>query len=411
MVALVGASLLLADLGAVYFLRSVLIHNLKAQLMVSTRATVGFYLHTGAVPARLPLGESIAIYTENGRRAYAVGTVPQKPPPLGVSQETRSLRYTVPVPGGYFLEQVNLASVTRPVHALEGVLALVTVAAVLLAGLMALGIARGLTAPLSALSAQAARISETGDLEISLPQDHGVLEIRDLAESLRRMLTRLGQTFSALEASEQRERALREMTLHDLRTPLSTVLGTLELLAGGRLQGDEALEAAALAQREAARLAARIRDLDANEGESRANLGQAVRRAARDHVLQAGPEETWVAAPTAEIGQVLDLLVDNAVRHNPAETRIELGWRRDAGTAVAWVKDDGVGMTQEMALHAFDRFYRGDRLGGLGLGLALVRVLVESRGGTVELTTAPGQGTTVTVHWPQAVPPQADSAS
>jgi len=404
MVALVGASLLLADFGAVFFLRSVLVHNLRSQLVASAHATVGFYLHSGDVPARLPLGESIAIYAENGRRAFAIGPVPETPPPLGVSQQARSLRYTVMVPGGLFLEQVNLTSVTRPVRILESVLALVTLAAVLLAGIVADGVARGLTAPLSSLSREAQRISETGDLDVSLPTDHGVREIRNLAEALQQMLGRLGQMFGALEASEQRERALREMTLHDLRTPLSTVLGTLELLAGGRLKGGEAVEAAALAQREAARLASRIRDLDAKEGDPVSDLGLSVSRAARGHLLAAGPDGTWVSAPAAEVGHVLDLLVDNAMRHNPPGTAIEVGWRREGDLALAWVRDQGVGMAREIAEHAFDRFYRGDREGGLGLGLSLVRVLVGSRGGSVDLTTAPGQGTTVTVRWPAAAP-------
>lgn len=409
MVALVGASLLLADFGAVYFLRSVLVHNLQSQLMASARSTVGFYLHTGAVPDRLPLGESIAIYGPGGHRAFSVGDVPQSPPPLGVSQQSRSLRYTVPVPGGLFLEQINMTSVDRPVHILEGVLALVTLAAVLLAAIVAEGVARGLTAPLSSLSAEATRISETGDLETSLPTSHGVREIRDLAEALQQMLSRLGQMFGALEASEQRERALREMTLHDLRTPLSTVLGTLELLAGGRLKGNAAVEAAALAQREAARLAARIRDLDAKEAEALSDLAQAVRRAARGHHLSEGAQETWIGAPAAEVGQVLDLLVDNAVRHNPEGTEIELGWRRTEDMAVAWVQDHGVGMSAETAEHAFERFYRGDSAGGLGLGLSLARVLVESRGGTVALETSQGQGTTVEVRWPLAAPPEAEA--
>ena len=406
MVALVGASLLLADFGAVYFLRSVLVHNLQRQLVASAHSTADFYLHTGAVPARLPLGESIAIYGDNGHRAFVVGSAPEKAPPLGVSQQARSLRYTVDVPGGYLFEAVNLTPVTRPVHVLEGVLALVTLAAVLLAAILADRVAHSLTAPLSSLSAEAARISETGDLETSLPKDHGVQEIRDLAVALQHMLERLGQMFGALEASEQRERALREMTLHDLRTPLSTVLGTLELLAGGRLTGSEAVEAAGLAQREAARLAARIRDLDATEGEACADLAQAVRRAARGHTLSPGPDPAWVAAPAAELGQVLDLLADNAVRHNPPGTRVDLGWSLREHEAVAYVADEGVGMTEEAAAHAFDRFYRGDELGGLGLGLALARVLVESRGGTIALATAPGQGTTVTVHWPRAAAPK-----
>lgn len=407
MAALVGASLLLVDIGAVYFLHMVLEQNLSLQLETSVQAEARFYLRTGAVQDRRSLGETLAIYNASGQRIATIGSTPPNTPPLGLSQQAGVLRDVVQVPGGFFLEQVDMGAVTRPVGILEDVLAIVTLVAVLLAALVAVAVARGLTAPLSALSAEAARISETGDLETHLPKDHGVREIRNLAEALQQMLLRLSQMFGALEASEQRERALREMTLHDLRTPLSTVLGTLELLSSGRLKQADAQEAAALAQREAARLALRIRDLDTQEGEPLADLSLAVRRTTRGHLLVEGPKDTWVSAPAAEVRQVLELLVDNAERHNPPGTEIELGWRRDEEVGVAWVQDRGTGMPPEVAEHAFDRFYRGDLLGGLGLGLALARVLVESRGGTVSLQTEVGGGTIVTVRWPLGEPPLA----
>ena len=91
------------------------------------------------------------------------------------------------------------------------------------------------------------------------------------------------------------------MTLHDLRTPLATVLGTLELLASGRLGRAEAKEAAGLAQREASRLAARIRDLDTQEGEPPCDLGQEVRRVAHGHAIVAGEVDTFAVAPAAEV--------------------------------------------------------------------------------------------------------------
>ena len=406
MVALVGASLLLVDIGAVYFLHNVLETNLEVQLQTSAETEAHFYLRTGAVRDRRALGEDLAIYDANGERVATVGATPTAAPPPGLTRAGRELRDVLIVPGGYFLEQVSTNAVSGPVGILEEVLALVTLAAVLLAAVVAVGIARGLTSPLSELSAEAARISETGDLETHLPKDHGVREIRSLAEALQHMLKRLSQMFGALEASEQRERALREMTLHDLRTPLSTVLGTLELLASGRLRQDEAREAAGLAQREAARLALRIRDLDTQEGEPLSDLSRIVPQLSRGYEMTAGPADTWVTAPAAEVRQVLELLLDNAERHNPPGTEITLGWRREGGQAMAWVEDKGVGMTAEVKEHAFERFFRGDRLGGLGLGLSLARVLVESRGGSVELETEPGKGTGVRVRWPLGTAPE-----
>ncbi len=405
MVALVGASLLLVDFGAAYFLHSVLEQNLELQLVNAVQSDARFYLRTVGVRDGRAFGGSVAVYDPSGRRIASFGATPGESPPLGVSRQRGVLRDVVLIPGGLFLEQVAMDTVARPVGALEGVLAVVTLAAVLLAATVAVGIARSLAAPLSSLSAEAARISETGDLETHLPQHHGVREIRDLAMSLQRMLDRLGQMFGALEASEQRERALREMTLHDLRTPLSTVLGTLELLSSGRLKRDEAKEAAVLAQREAARLAARIRNLDTRESDALSELAPTLRRAARGHKLEEGPQGLWVAAPAAEVQQVLGLLVDNAERHNPPGTSVEVGWRQEHDMASVWVRDRGVGMTPEVAAHAFERFYSGDGQGGLGLGLALARVLVASRGGSVDLATGAGKGTEVTIRWPVATAP------
>lgn len=153
----------------------------------------------------------------------------------------------------------------------------------------------------------------------------------------------------------------------------------------------------------------RIRDLDTQEGEPLCDLGQEVRRVARAHEVMEAEDRVWAAAPAAEARQVLGILVDNAERHNPQGTPIELGWRREGELAAAWVRDEGAGMTPDVVAHAFDRFFRGDRQGGLGLGLALAKVLVESRGGTVEIETAEGKGTRVDVRWPVGHPPTVEA--
>jgi two-component system OmpR family sensor kinase len=103
--------------------------------------------------------------------------------------------------------------------------------------------------------------------------------------------------------------------------------------------------------------------------------------------------------------RVLDNLLDNAVKHAPAPARVDLVVRPEGEGIAVEVRDDGPGMSAEVAERAFEPFYRGDasrdrRTGGVGLGLSLVRRIVEAHGGRVELSTEPGRGTSFLVRLP-----------
>jgi two-component system OmpR family sensor kinase len=110
--------------------------------------------------------------------------------------------------------------------------------------------------------------------------------------------------------------------------------------------------------------------------------------------------------------QVVGNLVTNALVHTPAGTRITVRLAEDAdGLLVLEVADEGPGMAPADAARAFERFYRADAsrnrsAGGTGLGLSIVDSLVAAHGGTVQLDTAPGRGTTVTVRLPRSGPPE-----
>jgi two-component system sensor histidine kinase BaeS len=110
------------------------------------------------------------------------------------------------------------------------------------------------------------------------------------------------------------------------------------------------------------------------------------------------------------IRQVITNLVSNALRHTPAggSVSVRVGYGPDIVTLE--VADSGSGMDPESAGRAFDRFWRSGDTAGAGLGLAIVRDLVQAHGGQVTLTSAPGQGTTVSCRIPRsrATPPMTD---
>jgi two-component system OmpR family sensor kinase/two-component system sensor histidine kinase BaeS len=117
-----------------------------------------------------------------------------------------------------------------------------------------------------------------------------------------------------------------------------------------------------------------------------------------------------VQADAVRIGQVLHNLLDNALRHTPAGGSIALGAGRESDqTSQAWleVRDTGEGIAPEDLPHVFDRFYRADptrsrATGGAGLGLAIVRAIVEAHGGQVSAASdgVPGHGSTITMTLP-----------
>ena len=100
------------------------------------------------------------------------------------------------------------------------------------------------------------------------------------------------------------------------------------------------------------------------------------------------------------LGQTLDHLVENAIRQTPAGGTVGLAGRRTDGEIQLQVTDTGRGIPYHVQAHIFDRFLARER-GGPGLGLALVKALVELHGGWVALESEPGSGATFTCHLPE----------
>jgi two-component system CheB/CheR fusion protein len=139
-----------------------------------------------------------------------------------------------------------------------------------------------------------------------------------------------------------------------------------------------------------------------------ADMRQAIDAAGHRLVADQAPEPLLVEADEVRVEQVFTNLLHNAIKYTPSGGEIRVSSRRDQGDAVVSIRDTGIGLTPEMQTEIFDLFVQGahcpDRApAGLGLGLTLVRRLVELHGGEVDARSeGPGKGTEMTVRLPLA---------
>jgi len=210
---------------------------------------------------------------------------------------------------------------------------------------------------------------------------------------------------------------------HELRSPLTSIHGYVELYRRGGLEDRDALDDAMrrIAQ-ESGRMVGLVDDLlllarldQARPlGRDPVDVAMVLRDAASDAAATAPrrPITVEVTEPLVLDGdehrlrQVVAAVVTNALVHTPASSAVVLrGVAPPGGGVVVEIADEGPGMPAEVAAHAFERFFRGDPArgrdgGGAGLGLAIVQSVVTNHGGRVELDTDPTRGTTVRLLFP-----------
>jgi signal transduction histidine kinase len=130
----------------------------------------------------------------------------------------------------------------------------------------------------------------------------------------------------------------------------------------------------------------------------------------KDHTLLVDAEPVWVNGDAARLQQIVDNLMGNAVKYTPAGGSISISVKHEAEEAVLRVRDTGIGISPDLLPQLFELFVQGDPGStrvrtGLGIGLAVVRRLVELHGGTVEASSdGVGQGSTFTVRLPRVSP-------
>jgi two-component system, OmpR family, sensor kinase len=292
------------------------------------------------------------------------------------------------------------------VHRVELVLFLGVLAGSVLALGAGIAIARRAMAPIAVLTSTAAEIARTRDPSRSVPQPLADDEVGELANMLGAMLRELDAARTETEAMLVRQRRFVADASHELRTPLTSVLVNLELLAES-LHGDQG-EAARSALRSSQRMRRLVADLlllartdvgrviphepcalDQIVVEAASELGPV--SAAHEISLDVGQEgPISVLGARDELHRLTINLLENALRHTPAGTEIRVSTRlQDDGQALLIVEDDGPGVPEHLRKTLFERFVRGagDRGGSFGLGLAIVRAVAESHGGSVTISS------------------------
>jgi two-component system, OmpR family, sensor kinase len=293
-----------------------------------------------------------------------------------------------------------------------------------LALLAGMAIARRAMSPIAELTSTAEAIARTRDPSLRMPQLEADDEVAELARTLEGMLRELDAARGETESMLARQRRFVADASHELRTPLTSVLANLELLAES-LRGDHG-EAARSALRSSQRMRRLVADLLLL---ARSDVGRVVPRepcdiaqiaveaaaelgpVSADHEIVLDVHPAFVEASRDELHRLAINLLENALRHTPAGTKIDVWTGSAAGQATLVVQDDGPGVPAELAAGLFERFVRGagDRGGSFGLGLAIVKAVAESHGGTVTLeATDEGKGARFVVRIPQVGPSPTD---
>jgi signal transduction histidine kinase len=252
-----------------------------------------------------------------------------------------------------------------------------------------------------------------------LPDGATLIAFADVTDT-RQLESALADRSQALAEAERLKRDFVGNVSYELRTPLTTIIGYSELLE--RADGlnerskthvasvrtaatqlarsiDDVLDMAQIDAGEMALEVEEIRVVDLLVGAQNRALKQAQDGGVAVSV-ECGEEVGLIRGDLKRLSQTLDHLVENALRQTPPEGAVTLSARRALGEVRLDVTDTGRGVPFHVQAHIFDRFVGRDR-GGPGLGLALVKALVELHGGWVALESEPGAGSTFTCHLPE----------
>ncbi|MCL4492223.1 MAG: ATP-binding protein [Nitrospirae bacterium] len=275
-------------------------------------------------------------------------------------------------------------------------------------------IAKRALAPIKDISETIGRISASNLSER--------IDAEDIPEELRVMASSFDRTFERLERSFNRQKQFTADASHELRTPLSVILSQSEIILRKDRTGTE-YRNTLTAIREAAKMMTAIVQklltiarLSADKVELKfetINPGEIIRKSVK--LLTPLAEQKGISInisadeqrrTTGDRAALLELfvnLLDNAIKYNVPQGRIDISVKKEADFVVTEIRDTGIGIPESDLGKVFDRFYRVDKSrakesGGAGLGLSICNEIARLHGGRVEIKSKAGEGTTVSVY-------------
>jgi heavy metal sensor kinase len=278
-------------------------------------------------------------------------------------------------------------------------------------------LSRKALAPVDAITRTARNIN-AGNLSNRLEQLTTGDELQRLSDTLNEMLTRIEEAF-------RRVSQFTADASHELRTPISLMRTEAEIALRKSRDIDEYQEALrhilieaetmtvliekllSLARTDAGRETLDIRPINLRETVDQ--VASDWRLTVREHQLvlkeHVTHEDVYIRGDRAALNRSFNILIDNAVKYTPAPGTIDIRLERSDGNAVFSVADSGIGIREEEQEHIFERFYRVDKArsreqGGAGLGLAIARWIIDQHGGSIEVRSHLGKGSTFRITLP-----------
>ncbi len=318
-----------------------------------------------------------------------------------------------------------LSRVQPEIRIIYRVVLLGTIAAVIIALIVAYFVSRSITLPIRQVKETARQIAK-GDFGRRVRiKSKG--ELGELAESLNTMADELQQKMENLKRLDRVRTDFVANVSHELKTPLTLIKGYIETLQNKAINDKEKLakfisiikehsdrlgyiidDLLSLSEVELSRDCVNKTEFDLKEVIDEISLGfeQALAEKNQSLTVSTTGDDFSIQADRNKIEQVFANLIDNSIKYTKESGQIEISLYEQDQTVRVTVQDNGIGIPREHRDRVFERFYRVDKarsreLGGTGLGLSIVKHIVIAHNGEIDIESEPNKGTKVSVTFPK----------